>query len=192
MRLAEGQSDDRNTRSPTIEALSPASIWFRSGKRQLEVLMRPLIQFPTIFLLFALLALLGCQPKEDSQSELSKIDKIFQSYFDGISKFDYQAMRQACSPDYFLLEDGSVWTVEDHINFLKSLEGKGSITYTFTDVRKSIDGSVAWRMHRNVADATLEGKSVHFEWIERAIFHRQNGEWKMSLLHSTTAKPAQK
>ncbi len=154
--------------------------------------MRHLIQFMSSFLFVALLAFLGCQQKEDPQLELAKVDKVLQSYFDGIAKFDYEAMRQACSPDYLLLEDGIVWTVEDHINFLKPLQGKASISYTFSDVKKSIDGPVAWRTHRNVADATIDGKPAHFEWIESVVFHRQNGEWKIALLHSTTTKPAQK
>jgi ketosteroid isomerase-like protein len=150
------------------------------------------IHFTSSLLFVALIAFFGCQPKEDPQLELAKIDRVFQSYFDGISKFDYQAMRQACSSDYVLLEDGIVWTIDDHINFLKPFQGKATITYSFSDVKRTIDGSVAWRTHRNVADATMDGKPVHFEWIESVVFHRQNGEWKLALLHSTTAKPTQK
>jgi hypothetical protein len=40
---------------------------------------------------------------------------VLQSYFDGISAFDYQKMRDACSPDYRLFEDVYNLTVEDHI-----------------------------------------------------------------------------
>jgi ketosteroid isomerase-like protein len=143
-------------------------------------------------ILSSLLVLASCQPGEDPTAELMKVDKVFQSYFDGIAKFDYQAMRKACSPDYLLFEDDTIWTVEDHINFLKPLEGKASIAYTFNNVRMSIDGPVAWRSHHNSADATVEGKPFHFEWIETAVFDRINGEWKMVLLHSTTVKPARK
>jgi ketosteroid isomerase-like protein len=150
------------------------------------------VSLTTILILGDLIMFVGCQRKEDSQAELAKVDKVFQSYFDGISQFDYQAMRKACSSDYLLLEDGTVWSVEDHINFLKSLEGKGSIAYRFYDVKKTIDGSVAWRTHRNVADATIDGKPAHFEWIESVVFKRNDGEWKMAVLHSTTAKSAQK
>jgi hypothetical protein len=152
-------------------------------KRLLAILILPLFSF----FIFN-----GCQQKENTQNELAKVEKVFQSYFDGISKFDYETMRQACSRDYLLFEDGTVWTVEDHINFLKSLEGKGSIKYKFTDVKKNIDGSVAWITHRNIGDAIIDSNQVHFEWIESAVFHRQNDEWKMVLLHSTTAKPLQK
>jgi hypothetical protein len=145
-----------------------------------------------LFFLLTIIAIIACQKKEDPKFELVKVDKTLQSYFDGITKFDYEAMRQACSPDYVLLEDGTMWTVEDHINFLKTFEGKSSISYKFIDVKENIDGSVAWRTHRNVADAIIEGKPAHFEWIESTMFQRLNGEWKIVILHSTTAKPTQK
>ena len=151
--------------------------------------MKNLIQICTTFIFISLIAFNGCQQKEDTQNELAKVDKVFQSYFDGISKFDYQAMRQTCSADYQLFEDGTVWTIEDHINFLKSLEGKGTIKYKFIDVKRNIDGPVAWITHRNIGDAIINDNPVHFEWIESAVFHRNNNEWKMVLLHSTTAKP---
>ena len=98
-------------------------------------------------------------------------------------------MRDACSSDYVLLEDGVVWTVEDHINYLKSIEGKASISYNFKVINSSIDGTVAWIAHRNNAEATFEGNKMHFEWLESAILRQIDGNWKMVLLHSTTAKP---
>ena len=151
--------------------------------------MKKLIQFPLTSLLILLIFFTSCTSKEDPQVEIKKVEAILQSYFDGISNLDYQKMRDACSSDYVLFEDGTIWTVEDHINYLKSLEGKGSISYNFKDVNKNIEGSVAWITHRNIAEAAFEGNEMHFEWIESAIFKQIDGNWKMVLLHSTTAKP---
>ena len=61
---------------------------------------------------------------EDVQAELARVDKVFQSYFDGIAGYDYQSMRQACSAGYLLFEDGTVWTVEDHVAFLMRIPVK--------------------------------------------------------------------
>jgi ketosteroid isomerase-like protein len=151
--------------------------------------MKKLIKFPLSCLLILLIFITSCTPKEDSQVEIEKVETILQSYFGGISSFDYQKMRDACSSDYVLFEDGTIWTVEDHINYLKSLKGKGSISYKFKDVKINMEGSVAWITHRNIAEAAFEGNEMHFEWIESAIFKKIDGNWKMVLLHSTTAKP---
>jgi ketosteroid isomerase-like protein len=154
--------------------------------------MKKLSQFPLLYLLIALNFFTSCTPKEDPQVEIRKVETILQSYFDGISNFDYQKMRDACSSDYVLFEDGTIWTVEDHISYLKSLEGKARISYNFKDVNKNVEGSVAWITHRNIAEAAFEGNEMHFEWIESAVFKKIDGNWKMVLLHSTTAKPSEK
>jgi len=144
------------------------------------------------FLAIFLGLLMSCQPKEDPQVELQKIENVLQNYFNAISKFDYQGMRDQCTEDYLLFEDGEVWTVEDHINFLKQYEGRAEIVYTFEDVKQNFEGSVAWITHRNKAAAKIDGQPVNFEWIESATFKKHNDAWKMAILHSTTAKHSEK
>ena len=114
--------------------------------------------------------------------------QVLQDYVDAVSEFDYQKMRDQCSASFLLFEDGEVWTVEDHTDFLKQYEGKGSIEYSFEDVRRTAQNDVVWITHRNKAKATIEGQPVHFEWIESAILRKEEGEWKLVLFHSTTAK----
>lgn len=120
--------------------------------------------------------------------ELKEATQILQNYFDAVSEFDYQKMRDQCSASFLLFEDGEIWTVEDHINFLKQYEGKASIDYSLEDVNRTIQNEVVWITHRNKARATIEGQPVDFEWIESAILRKDDGEWKLVLLHSTTAK----
>lgn len=154
--------------------------------------MKKLIQSLYPSLLVFLIVLTGCTLKADPQLEMENAEKVLKSYFDGISSFDYQKMRDACSPDYALFEDGIIWTVDDHINFLKSMEGKGSISYSFIDINKSVEGSIAWITHRNIAEAVFEGNPMRFEWLESAIFKQIDGsKWKMVHLHSTTVKPTE-
>ena len=120
--------------------------------------------------------------------ELQKAAQVLQNYFDAVTEFDYQRMRDQCSASYLLFEDGEVWTVEDHINFLKQYEGKANIAYSLQDVSRAIQDGVVWITHRNKAKATIEGQPVSFEWIESAIIRKEEGEWKLVLFHSTTAK----
>lgn len=153
--------------------------------------MEKQMRFTWLCLLISLILPTGCTTKVDPGVELQNAEKVLQSYFDGISAFDYQKMRDACSPDYLLFEDGTIWTVEDHINFLQPIEGMGIISYSFQDARKTIDGNVAWITHRNIAEAIMQGNPVHFEWIESAILRKMDSGWKMVLLHSTTVKSAE-
>lgn len=150
--------------------------------------MKKLVRFFGLIVLILLILLTGCKTQVDPNVELQKAEKVLLSYFDGISAFDYQKMRNACSSDYLLLEDGIIWTVEDHVNFLKPMEGIGTISYSFHDARKTIEGNVVWITHRNIAEAIMQGNPVNFEWIESTVLRKIEGEWKMVLLHSTTVK----
>lgn len=152
--------------------------------------MKRLIQFSFICLFAIPVVFVGCTMEKDPQSDLLDAEAVLFSYFDGIMNLDYQKMREACSSDFLLFEDGIIWTVEDHISYLEAMEGKGSISYSFADVKKNIEGSVAWITHRNIAEAAIEGNSMQFEWIESAVLRKIDGNWKMVLLHSTSAKPS--
>jgi ketosteroid isomerase-like protein len=135
-------------------------------------------------LLIGLLILSGCQ----SRNSLDDAEAAFRSFFETVEKMDYEGMRNACTPDFTVFEDGIIWTIEDWVAFLKPLEGKASIKYGFRDMKKTFDGNTVWLTYNNVADAEFGGAPVHFDWLESAVLKRQNREWKLAFLHSTTSK----
>ncbi|ALO13743.1 hypothetical protein L21SP5_00061 [Salinivirga cyanobacteriivorans] len=139
-----------------------------------------------------LTALTSCQPDKGSGNEIAKVKSVFESYFDGISQFDYTAMRNACTPDCIIFENGVKWTVQDQIDYLKNFEGKGTITYKFSDIQWVVKKDVAWTKYKNTADAVINGNPVHWEWLESATFAKKNGKWKMAFLHSTMIPPPKK
>lgn len=140
--------------------------------------------------LFILLFTISCR-NNDPGKDLNNAEKAFRNYFESIEKFDYEGMRNAVTKDFNLFEDGTVWAVEDHINFLKTVQGKGNIKYDFRDLKRNLDGNTAWLTYRNVADATMDGNPVHFEWLESAVLNKKDGNWKLAFLHSTTRKPSE-
>ncbi len=140
-----------------------------------------------IALMCAALAV-SCSPSASTDADLRKAQLVLRGYSDAISRWDYAEMRRLCSPGFRLFEDGEIWTVDDHVAFLRRYEGKASIAYEFTEATGAVDGNVAWFTHRNSAKAQIEGKAISFEWIESAVLRKTNGEWRLVLLHSTTAK----
>lgn len=140
-----------------------------------------------VALIFVALAA-SCSPGASTDAELTKAQLVLRGYSHAISLWDYDEMRRLCSPDFRLFEDGEIWTVDDHIAFLRRYEGKASIAYEFTEATGAVDGNVAWFTHRNKAKAQIEGTPISFEWIESAVLRKKNAEWRLVLLHSTTAK----
>jgi hypothetical protein len=124
-----------------------------------------------------------------AMDEARQIQRVRRDFFNAIAASDYQGMRGQCTPDFQLLENGHIMTVEDLINLVKSGEGKSKIVYSFEDIRIKIESLNAWMSYRNKAVVKTGDKTTEIEWLESAVFEKKNGRWKMVLLHSTVVKP---
>src|SRR5688572_14423585 len=94
-----------------------------------------------IAMLITLPAVLSAQTSSSkiTMAEARQIQRVRRDFFDAIAASDYQGIRDQCTPDFQLLEDGHVMTVEDLINLVKSGGGKSKIVYSFEDIRTKIE-----------------------------------------------------
>ena len=139
------------------------------------------------FVLF--LVLVGCQPARDVAADKIAIERVMQDFFAAITKYDYESLRYQCSADFVLIEHGLWWNADSLTNVIKGFEGKATITYTFDDINSSVEGSFGWMTYKNNGLMTMGDQQTNYEWSESAVFKKQNGDWKMVLLHSTLVSP---
>lgn len=145
-----------------------------------------------IFALFVIIPPVASAQTPSSKIAISEVRQLYrvrQDFFNAIAASNYQAIREQCTSDFQLLEDGEVMTVEDLISLVKAGAGRSKIVYSFEEIRAKIEGSNAWISYRNKAVVTTGDKTINVEWLESAIFEKKNGLWKMVLLHSTVVKP---
>jgi ketosteroid isomerase-like protein len=157
----------------------------RDIKKGMEEMRRIYLAIPAILLIF------GCQQKQDIQAETQNVEKALRDFFTAISEFNYQGLRDVCTSDYQLLEDGLVWNADSLIKAIKSFEGEAKIVYNFEDIKTKIIGQIAWMSYRNeaVMTNTKTGEADNLKWVESAVFEKDGNRWKMALLHSTSIKP---
>jgi len=136
-----------------------------------------------------LLFIIGCQPTQDVAADKKVVETVLQDYFGAISKYDYQSLRNHCTADFVLIEHGLWWNNDSLTNIMKGFEGKATIAYTFDDIKSHVEGSIAWMTYKNHGLMTMGNKETKYEWSESAVFRKQNGAWKMALLHSTLTNP---
>lgn len=56
-------------------------------------------------------------------------------------------------------------------------------------VKISVSGNTGWISYRNTADFMIENETVNkMKWIESAVLVKNNGIWKITLLHSSVLK----
>lgn len=94
-----------------------------------------------------------------------------------------------CTQDYFLIEDGEIWNIEEESKWYKDDANKATDRkdkFDFKYIR--IDGDLAYTVYNLRSDITKEGKIIQKNWNESTIFRKVNGEWKIALIHSTPVK----
>ncbi|MGA0555663.1 nuclear transport factor 2 family protein [Larkinella sp. VNQ87] len=124
---------------------------------------------------------LGQQNREEE-----KVKKVIVDAFQAIADIDLPNLRSYCQPDFILLEDGQVWTIDTLENRLRPNLGSGMKRVNTIDfIKVTVRGPVAWVSYHNTADITRNNKQRQVRWLESAVLEKMKGEWKLALLHST-------
>ncbi len=136
-------------------------------------------------------ATLSCQGQQNQQDELPDVERVVYDLFESIASFNYPSIRDHCTDDFILFEDGQTMNVQEFIDSVKGFDGKGSIDYSLEEVKTNIDGSFAWMTLRNKAVMIMNGQTASLEWIESAVLRKEEGLWKIAFYHSTRVKDSE-
>lgn len=131
----------------------------------------------------------SCQTENNnkslSESEEEKVEETLKTFFNSISNYNYEGIREVTSDDFILIENGPVWNTEKFINFIKQFESDATFSYEFSFIQTSVEGSTAWMVYKNNGIMNMDDQQRHFDWTESAVFSKENDQWKIKLLHST-------
>lgn len=115
---------------------------------------------------------------------------VSDSLFGSISRFDYESLRRAVTPDFELVEDTVRMRIEDLVALVRTFEGRATIRYRLSALNTRTTGDVAWTTYRNDGEALFEGQGrVTFAWLETAVLVRRNGTWRIDRLQSNPVTP---
>ncbi len=72
------------------------------------------------------------------------------------------------------------------LNNVLPMKGKEfSRTNHFIFYRTEIKGNMAWIAYDNIADISVTNWKGSVHWLESAVLIKQEGTWKIQMLHST-------
>lgn len=144
-----------------------------------------------VLIVFGLCALLtvGCQSHQgESEAEVAAVERVVYDLFESIASFNYPSIREHCTEDVVLFEDGQVLGLEAFIDKVKVFEGKATINYHLEDVTTHVEGSFAWLTLRNRAVMVTGEGPTSLEWLESAVLQKQAGLWRIAFYHSTAVR----
>ena len=133
-------------------------------------------------LIFSIPFSLSAQTSSDS----TKIVQLLIKDYKTLAHWDIESHLNNCTDDYYLIENGQLWTSEDEQAYFEAnhhrlirRRDRFKITYS------SINGNSAYLIYELTTSFSENGKYETRHWIEDAHFKKINGEWKISLIHSS-------
>ncbi len=137
-----------------------------------------------LFLSLALFFSIGSIAQKNDE-----VTSVIVKFFDGLSELNDKKIASTVTKNFLLLEDGEVWTLDTllvNIAPARQVDFKRENFFDFFDVR--ISGNAAWVSYHNRAEFRINGNSRTVKWLESAVLSRNDGSWKIELLHSTMEK----
>lgn len=112
--------------------------------------------------------------------------QMIQRFFDALSVRDQAGMKQAITPDFKLVENGEIWTIDTLVNRMAKVRPADYSRINQLEILKTdFDKHSAHVFYKNQALIHAAGRDRRVNWLETAYFIKQNGQWKMSNMHSS-------
>lgn len=148
---------------------------------------------PTLLLALALAAC-GQDAPGDAASSAPEgaeegVEATVVAFFDAISGYDYDALRDRVTSDFELVEDTLVLDLQGFIDFIEPYEDRGAtITYELSDFNTEVRGTVGWTRYRNEAVLRSGEDEIPLEWLESAVLLQVGSEWRIDRLQSSPVR----
>ena len=137
-----------------------------------------------------ILVALSFNIKSFCQKEKDGIEASISRFFDGLSETDAKKLEAYTTKDFILLENGHIWNIDSLVSKMGDPKNAGiKRVNKFQFIKTEQNGNIAWVSYHNTADFSLNEKKQTVNWLESAVLGKENGRWKIKLLHSTRVVP---
>lgn len=100
-----------------------------------------------------------------------------EQFFIAASDYDYVGMQDKCLNDFYFIENGESWTLDELITFMDPDKGKVLIQYSLSPQTITVKRSLAWIHFTNRANI-LEGENESIiEWKQSAALRKKGNKW---------------
>jgi ketosteroid isomerase-like protein len=126
-----------------------------------------------------------------AQQQLTKdqqeVNQTVINFFEAISNRNSADLKDNCTVDILLLENGSIWNADTLI--LKAITLNTATDFkrinTFDFINTTVADNTAWVTYNLRSEITRNGKLSTVQWMETVIVIKEKQKWKIRVLHST-------
>jgi len=129
-----------------------------------------------------------------AQQQLTKdqqeVNQTVINFFEAISNRNSADLKDNCTVDILLFENGSIWNADTLI--LKAITLNTATDFkrinTFDFINTTVADNTAWVTYNLHSEITRNGKQSTVQWMETVIVIKEKQKWKIRVLHSTLIK----
>jgi hypothetical protein len=145
-----------------------------------------ILSFILSFIFFLLTTAVTVCAQQSPPSEHLKVRQVIHTVFEAFSEANIEKMEQAATDDVNILEHGEVWTLDSIRHYFKrprpaDFKRINTLEFFQTEVSKEM----AFVSYHNTAAIRTNGKDRSVKWLESAVLVKEEGLWKVKMLHST-------
>ena len=126
-----------------------------------------------------------------AQQQLTKdqqeVNQTVINFFEAISNRNSADLKDNCTADILLFENGSIWNADTLI--LKAITLNTATDFkrinTFDFINTTVADNTAWVTYDLHSEITRNGKQATAQWMETVILIKEKQKWKIKVLHST-------
>ena len=129
-----------------------------------------------------------------AQQQLTKdqqeVNQTVINFFEALSNRNSADLKDNCTVDILLFENGSIWNADTLI--LKAITLNTATDFkrinTFDFINTTVADNTAWVTYNLHSEITRNGKQSSVQWMETVIVIKEKQKWKIRVLHSTLIK----
>jgi ketosteroid isomerase-like protein len=129
-----------------------------------------------------------------AQEKLTKSQQAVQltviKMFDALSNRDSVSLKDYCTADILLFENGLVWNADTLI--LKAITQNQAADFkrinSFEFINTTVNKNSGWATYQLQSEITRNGKQGSVKWMETVVLVKEKKRWKIKVLHSTLIK----
>ena len=144
------------------------------------------------FFIITLLSLMACKPVDDPEKEqqaIIEVTQLLQDVFDDIwSDKNISRIAVHHTADFLLLEHGEIWdnqTIADWCVRAQQRDQGVTRINSFELIDAKLNEDKLWMAYHNNAVLKTDSLTRNLQWLESVVAVKDNGKWKLELMHST-------
>lgn len=119
--------------------------------------------------------------------DVRAVEAVLRGWYDASARHDSSAYAGVMLPDFEIIEDTTRFDKTTLTRLVVAGFARGTDRAELSDLHTVIAGDAAWTSFRNTEVFTPLGRAPQAarRYLETAIFHRVDGQWRLARYHAT-------